>query len=177
MDRFSKTFFRGCREPKYLERESSESGLSEMPIMSAVAFFPDERVIRSDNTTETSIVWNKQKNEALKRYAENEFSKNNHGGIQYGIGEINRVGAEKIFQEKELTDYVSFDESPTDENEFHGNIRFDVDYCLKKTASGKYKPNKVNLHKICNCFVINGNQVGFYTIEDLERIFPFLAAD
>ena len=135
MNNFPNTFFRGCREPKYLERVSAETGKPDMPIMSSVAFFPDERVICSDNTTETSIVWNKQKNEALKRYTEIEYPRENHGGIQYGIGEINRVGAEELLREKELIDYVSFDESPTETNEFHGNIRFDVDYCLRKTPN------------------------------------------
>lgn len=172
MNEIPHTFYRGCREPDYLD--NPDSFLQRPPVMSAVAFFPYERHIEN-NKTETSIVWNKADPDALELYATLEFPKSKHGGIQYGIGEINRVGAEKLWKEKNLSQYVSLEENPTDENKYHGNILFDVDYCLRKTENGKIRKNTIHLREICNCFVIDGNQVGFYTIDRLQQLFPELS--
>lgn len=175
MSDFPDTFYRGCREPGYLETSDSQGAhYTRPPVMSAAAFFPYERHIEN-NKTETSIVWNKADPDALKLYASLEYPRPDHGGIHYGIGKINRVGAENLLIEKNLSQYVSFDESPTDANKYHGNILFDVDYCLRKTGSGKIVKNKSHLREICHCFVINGNQVDFFTIERLEKMFPELS--
>lgn len=176
MNDFPDTFFRGCREPKYLQRpESPETIAQNCPLMSMVAFFPDERTFcAQDNTVQTSIVWNDEHPESLKRYASLEYARSDHGGIRYGIGKINRVGAEKLITDHNLSDHVSFDRSSTDENEYHGNIRFDADYCMRITEQGNRRLNTPNVRKICSCFVMNGNQVDFYTIDKLESMFPEL---
>ena len=175
MSDFPYTFFRGCREPGYLETpDNQDAYFTRPPVMSAAAFFPDERHIEN-NKTETSIVWNKADPDALKLYASLEYPRPDHGGIQHGIGKINRIGAEKLWKEKDLSQYVSFEESPTVENQYHGNILFDVDFCLRKTDNGNIRKDTLHLREICNCFVIDGNQVGFYTIDQLERMFPELS--
>lgn len=144
-------FFRGCRSSEQVDR-------SETPILKSntKTFYPDIRRLRSSDTVAAaSIQWNDDA-EALPSLIARERSKPDFGIISRGVSHVDSVGATELIEKCGLSEFVTLDheDDPESPNPYHGNILFNTNFCtIRKDEI--LKPNKPNLNRICNCFVLS----------------------
>lgn len=144
-------FFRGCRNSEQVDR-------SEKPVLKSntKTFYPDLRGLNpSDKTASASIQWNDDAN-ALSVLISRERGKPDLGIVARGISLVDSEGALTLLKKSELSEFVAFDheDDPESPNPYHGNILFSISFCTFQKGE-VLKPNKPNLNRICNCFVLS----------------------
>lgn len=144
-------FFRGCRNSEQVDRSGT-------PVLKSntKTFYPDLRGLNpSDRTASASIQWNDDA-DALPLLISREREKPDLGIIARGISLVDSKRALTLLRKSKLSEFVALDheDDPEAPNPYHGNILFSISFCTFQKGEG-LKPNKPNLNRICNCFVLS----------------------
>lgn len=161
------SFFRGCRADEHKNKSSDASS-----VISASAFYPDERQLSPKNTFDTSICWRDDDN-ALSFFYSNDRKKFQGNNTRSGISELDFSMVQRNLKDHDLLDIVSFnhDEDPTDkENTYHGNISFHRDYMIFLEQKFPDMGKKARKRQVCEQIALA--EKSFYTPHDLQCLFP-----
>ena len=161
------SFYRGCRSEEHLNKSTDASS-----IISASAFFPDERNLSSNDTYDISICW-KDDDGALSFFYHNDREKFNGNNTKSGISEIDYPIAFRNINDAGLSDLISFNHEldPGDPNNtYHGNISFHKDYLQILNERYGFMGKKARRRQICEHFSLAEKH--FYTPHDLQCMFP-----
>lgn len=160
-------FFRGCRAEEHQNKSTDASS-----IISASAFYPDERKLSPNNTYDISICW-QDDDGALSFFYHNDKKKYEGKNTQSGISELDCDLAKRNLQDLGLQDLISFnhEKDPGDpDNTYHGNICFRQDYLNLLQEKYPKMGKKARRRQICEQIAMA--EKCFYTPHDLQCMFP-----